>query len=145
MRIHDILSTKGFDVIHLAPEASVRELVALLAEHNLGAVVVSNDGRSVAGIVSERDVVRALAARGAPALQEPVTAIHTAQVRSVAPDAAIEDVERLMTEHRFRHVPVVEDGRLAGVVSIGDVVKNRIDELETERSSLEDYITGERT
>jgi CBS domain-containing protein len=77
-------------------------------------------------------------------LTEPVTAIYTAQVRSVAPDAAIEDVERLMTEHRFRHVPVVEGGTLHGVVSIGDVVKNRIDELVSERSNLEGYITGER-
>jgi CBS domain-containing protein len=89
-------------------------------------------------------VVRALAARGSAVLQEPVSAIHTTQVRSVAPDAAVEEVERLMTEHRFRHVPVLDGGTLVGVVSIGDVVKHRIDELEIERKSLEGYITGER-
>ena len=144
MRISDILRVKGNMVVTVRPGTNVTELVAVLAEHRIGAVVVSADGERVDGIVSERDVVRALAARGAAVLSEPVTAIHTAHVRSVAPDAPIEDVERLMTEHRFRHVPVVEGGRLSGVVSIGDVVKNRIDELETERSSLEGYITGER-
>lgn len=144
MRISDILRVKGNRVVTVRPGADVTELVTLLAEHKIGAVIVSSDGRKVEGIVSERDVVRALAARGASVLGEPVTAIHTVQVRSVEPDAAIEDVERLMTEHRFRHVPVVEAGRLTGLVSIGDVVKNRIDELVTERSSLEGYITGER-
>jgi CBS domain-containing protein len=144
MRISDILRVKGNRVVTVRPGADVTELLSVLAEHKIGAVIVSSDGERVEGIVSERDVVRALAARGAAALSEPVTNIHTTQVRSVAPDAAIEEVERLMTEHRFRHVPVVAGGRLAGVVSIGDVVKNRIDELETERSSLEGYITGER-
>jgi CBS domain-containing protein len=144
MRISDILRVKGNRVVTVRPGADVTELVSVLAEHRIGAVVVSSDGERVEGIVSERDIVRALAARGAAVLQEPVTAIHTAQVRSVALDAPIEDVERLMTEHRFRHVPVIDGGRLHGVVSIGDVVKNRIDELETERSSLEGYITGER-
>jgi CBS domain-containing protein len=144
MRISDILRVKGNKVVTVTPGTDVTQLLATLAEHKIGAVVVSADGAHVDGIVSERDVVRALAARGAPVLTEPVTAIYTAQVRSVAPDAAIEDVERLMTEHRFRHVPVVEGGTLHGVVSIGDVVKNRIDELVSERSNLEGYITGER-
>ncbi|WP_433383714.1 CBS domain-containing protein [Actinoplanes sp. CA-142083] len=128
----------------MTPDSDVTSLLALLAEHKIGAVVVSADGSRVDGIVSERDVVRALATRGAAVLAEPVSAIHTSQVRSVAPDAAVEEVERLMTEHRFRHVPVLEGGSLAGVVSIGDVVKHRIDELEIERKSLEGYITGER-
>ena len=96
------------------------------------------------GIVSERDIVRALARRGAAVLTEPVTAIHTSEVHTVEPDASLEEVERLMTERRFRHVPVVVDGVLHGTVSIGDVVKERIGELETERSSLAGYITGER-
>jgi CBS domain-containing protein len=144
MRISDILRVKGNQVVTVRPGADVAELVKLLAEHKIGAVVVSADGTRVEGIVSERDVVRALAARGAAVLAEPVTEIHTVQVRSVPPDASVEEVERLMTEHRFRHVPVVDSGRLAGVVSIGDVVKNRIDELQIERSSLEGYITGER-
>ncbi len=144
MRISDILRVKGNQVVTVRPGADVTELLTLLAEHKIGAVIVSADGSRVDGIVSERDVVRALATRGASVLGEPVSAIHTAQVRSVQPDASVEDVARLMTEHRFRHVPVVESGKLSGVVSIGDVVKNRIDELETERSNLEGYITGER-
>jgi len=144
MRISDILRVKGNRVVTVVPGAAVTELLSLLAEHGIGAVIVSADGRRVDGIVSERDVVRALARRGAAVLAEPVTAIYTERVRSVPPESSVEDVERLMTEHRFRHVPVVEDGTLRGVVSIGDVVKNRIDELETERMSLEGYITGDR-
>ncbi|BCJ46309.1 signal transduction protein [Actinoplanes ianthinogenes] len=145
MRISDILRVKGNSVVTVAPDMSVRGLVDALAKHRIGAVVVSRDGRAVEGIVSERDVVRALAAQGAAVLTEPVSTIQTTQVRTVSPEARLEDVERLMTEHRFRHVPVVVNGHLAGVVSIGDVVKNRIDELETERSTLADYITGDRT
>jgi CBS domain-containing protein len=144
MRISDILRVKGDEVVTVAPDADVRALLAVLAEHRIGAVVVSTDGRRVDGIASERDVVRAIALRGASVLDEPVTAIHTAEVRSVSREALVEDVERLMTERRFRHVPVVEDGVLHGVVSIGDVVKFRIDELESERRSLAGYITGER-
>ena len=144
MRISDILRVKGDRVVTVAPETTVERLLGILAEHSIGAVVVSRDGTSVEGIVSERDIVRALARRGAAVLTEPVTAIHTTEVRTVAPESALSDVERLMTERRFRHVPVVADGGLHGIVSIGDVVKNRIDELEAERSSLAGYITGER-
>ncbi|MFF5081805.1 CBS domain-containing protein [Actinoplanes sp. NPDC000266] len=145
MRISDILRVKGDRVVTVAPGTDVTELLTVLAEHKIGAAIVSPDGRAVEGIVSERDVVRALAARGAAVLAEPVATIATTQVRSVTRTALLEDVERLMTERRFRHVPVIEDGALHGVVSIGDVVKFRIDELETERSSLAEYITGERT
>jgi CBS domain-containing protein len=123
----------------------VGRLIAVLAEHRIGAVVVSREGSTVDGIVSERDIVRALAARGAAVLAEPVSAIHTVDVHTVAPDAELADVERVMTERRFRHVPVLVDGVLHGIVSIGDVVKKRIDELEDERSTLAGYITGERT
>ena len=144
MRISDVLRVKGDQVVTVTPDTDVKRLLAVLAEHRIGAVIVSQDGKRVDGIVSERDVVRALAARGAGVLGEPVSAIHTAQVHTVSPDASLEDVERLMTERRFRHVPVVVGGALHGVVSIGDVVKNRIDELEAERSSLAGYITGER-
>lgn len=145
MRISDILRVKGDQVVTVTPGASVEALLAVLAEKKIGAAVVSADGSGVDGIVSERDVVRALAERGAGVLGERVDAIHTARVHTVAPDASVEDVERLMTRHRFRHVPVTSGGRLAGVVSIGDVVKSRIDELELERTSLAGYITGERT
>ena len=144
MRISDILRIKGEQVVTVEPATDVARLLAVLAEHRIGAVIVSTDGRTVDGIVSERDVVRALATRGAAVLTDQVSSIQTTTVRTVAPDAALEDVERLMTEGRFRHVPVVVDGALHGVVSIGDVVKNRIDELESERASLSTYITGER-
>jgi CBS domain-containing protein len=145
MRISDILRGKGEQVVTVTPDTNVERLLAVLAEHKIGAAVVSREGSTVEGIVSERDVVRALAQRGPSVLGEPVTAIHTADVHTIAPDAALADVERLMTERRFRHVPVVADGRLRGIVSIGDVVKRRIDELETERTTLTEYITGSRT
>lgn len=144
MRIIDILRVKGEQVVSVTPESSVAELLGVLSEHRIGAAVVSRDGVVVDGIVSERDVVRALARIGAGVLGDPVGTIATAEVRTVAPDAQLEDVERLMTRWRFRHVPVVVDGALCGVVSIGDVVKNRIGELESERSTLTGYITGER-
>jgi CBS domain-containing protein len=144
MRINDVLRVKGGQVVTVSPETLVEGLLAVLAEHRIGAIVVSRDGRTVDGIVSERDIVRALAARGAGVLAEPVTAICTTDVFTTTPEAALEEVERLMTERRFRHVPVVVDGELRGIVSIGDVVKERIGELETERSSLAGYITGER-
>jgi CBS domain-containing protein len=144
VRISDILRTKGDRVVTVTPGTTVEQLVDVLAEHRIGAVVVSGTGTGVDGIVSERDVVRALAARGAAVLTETVDAILTADVRTIAPDAELAEVERLMTEHRFRHVPVVTGGALHGIVSIGDVVKNRIDELEAEKSELTGYITGDR-
>jgi CBS domain-containing protein len=144
MRISDVLRVKGEQVVTVTPDTEVGRLIAVLAEHRIGAVVVSREGTTVDGIVSERDIVRALAARGAAVLTEPVSAIHTAEVHTVAPDAELADVERVMTERRFRHVPVLVDGALHGIVSIGDVVKKRIDELEDERSTLAGYITGER-
>ena len=142
MRISDVLRVKGTHVVTVTPDTTVRRLLAVLAEHRIGAVVVSRDGTSVDGIASERDIVRALAERGAAVLSEPVTAIYTAEVRTVTLRTPIEEVMHMMTEHRVRHAPVVADGGLRGIVSIGDVVKNRIDDLETERNALTDYITG---
>jgi CBS domain-containing protein len=144
MRISDVLRTKTGQVVTVTPDATVERLLAVLAEHGIGAAVVSGDGSAVAGIVSERDIVRALADRGAGVLSEPVSAIHTTDVFTVEPEADLADIERVMTERRFRHVPVVTGGALQGIVSIGDVVKKRIDELEAERSELAGYITGER-
>ena len=142
MRIHDILSTKGFDVLHLAPDASVRELVALLAEHNLGAVVVSTDGRTVTGIVSERDVVRRLASHP-EVLDGPVAEIMSTDVRTCTADDTVETAMSLMTELRVRHLPVLDDRReLRGIVSIGDVVKSQISQLQFERDQLEGYVSG---
>jgi CBS domain-containing protein len=144
MRITDVLRGKGTQVVTITPDTTVRHLLAVLAEHGIGAVVVSQDGTSVAGIASERDIVRALAARGAAVMSEPVTAIYTAEVYTITPQTSLDDVMRMMTDHRIRHAPVVVDGQLRGIVSIGDVVKNRIDELETERTALSDYITSAR-
>jgi CBS domain-containing protein len=144
MRITDVLRVKGTEVVTVPHDIKVRQLLAVLAEHGIGAAVVSGNGISVDGIVSERDIVRAFAQRGAAVMSEPITAIYTADVYTVTPETSLEDVMRMMTEYRVRHAPVVVDGGLRGIVSIGDVVKNRIDELETERAALTDYITGTR-
>lgn len=144
MLISDVLRVKGTQVVTVTPDTKVRRLLTVLAEHQIGAVVVSGDGASVDGIASERDVVRALARRGAAVMSEAVTAIQTAEVRTVTPQTPLEEVMRMMTEHRVRHAPVMADGGLRGIVSIGDVVKSRIDELEAERTALNDYITGPR-
>jgi CBS domain-containing protein len=144
MRITDVLRGKGTQVVTVPPDTKVRALLDVLAEHRIGAVVVSADGTSVGGIVSERDIVRAFAKRGAAVMSEPVTEIYTADVHTITPDISLDEVLRMMTERRIRHAPVVVDGTLRGIVSIGDVVKNRIDELETERAHLTDYITGIR-
>ncbi len=142
MRIHEILSHKGFDVIHIGPDASVSDLVALLREHNLGAVVVSTDGRTIAGIVSERDVIRGLA-DGPEFLSAPLSSIMTAAVHTCTANESVESLMSAMTERRVRHVPVVNDqGQLKGIVSIGDVVKSTITQLQFERDQLEGYVSG---
>ncbi|NPD05747.1 CBS domain-containing protein [Nocardioides sp. zg-1308] len=140
MRIQDVIQGKGSQaVVTIRPDATVRELVALLAEHNVGALVVSEDGERVAGIVSERDVVRRLHEQDA-VLDATVSTIMTADVRTCAAQDGLTDLMQTMTEHRIRHVPVVADGRLTGIISIGDVVKNRIGELEFERDQLDSYV-----
>jgi CBS domain-containing protein len=141
MRIKDVLHTKGDDVITVTPDTTVRDLITLLAEHNIGAVVVSTDEEPVAGIVSERDIVRALV-EGVEVLDNPVSRIMTVEVRTVAPGDSVHELMKLMTEHRIRHVPVVVDGGLHGLVSIGDVVKSRIGELEFERDQLTSYVSN---
>lgn len=140
MRISDIIRTKGNTVVTVAPDMNVRALLSVLAEHHIGAVVVSADGDAIDGIISERDIVRALAARGAAVLSEYVQGIMTADVSTCGPDAHVDELAEAMTEGRFRHMPVVDDDRLTGLVSIGDVVKSRITELEVERDSLSSYI-----
>jgi len=142
MRIADVIRRKGDSVATIGPEQTVSELMARLAEHKVGALVVSSDGATVEGIVSERDVVRKLHELGPSVLGLPLREIMTTKVRTCTPEASVEDLMRVMTEHRFRHVPVVVDGRLAGIVSIGDVVKHRIDELQSERDQLTAYITS---
>ncbi len=141
MQLTTILSTKGSAVITIHPEASIAGLVAMLAEHSVGALVVSSDGSTISGIVSERDVVRALN-HGSAVLDAPVASIMTAQVHCAPPTASIDELMHLMTERRIRHVPITGDtGDLIGIVSIGDVVKSRLSELEDERAALMDYIT----
>jgi CBS domain-containing protein len=140
MRIADVLRSKGGAVVTINPDATVTELLAGLAEHNIGAmVVVGPDG--VKGIVSERDVVRQLHANGASTLELPVEKIMTSVVSTCAKSDTVDSLTLLMTEHRVRHVPVLEDGKLIGIVSIGDVVKTRMEELESEHEQLQSYIT----
>lgn len=142
MKISDILRRKGTDVVTAPPDATVRELIAALAEHGIGALVVV-DGDTVAGIVSERDVVRQLHQRGDTLLETEVAAIMTADVVTCTPDEDVDAIAATMTERRIRHMPVVEGkSGLAGLVSIGDVVKSRIQQLEQDRGQLEQYITG---
>ena len=142
MKIHDILQHKGSDVIVIAPQASVTELVTLLREHNLGAVVVSDDGSVVRGIVTERDVVRRLA-DGPDFMSGPVADIMTAVVHTCGADDSVESLMSTMTDHRIRHVPVLDEGQcLRGIVSIGDVVKSTITQLQFERDQLEGYVTS---
>ena len=141
MKISDVLRTKGSAVITVAPHETIASLLGVLAQHNIGAVVVSSDGVTVDGIVSERDVVRQLHASGTGLLDAPVSTIMTARVVTCSPDDELADVGALMTQNRFRHLPVVVDGRLAAIVSIGDIVKARMDQLSTERDLYEAYIT----
>ncbi len=140
MRIGDVLKAKpSHEVVTITPEAGVRDLVARLAEHNVGALIVSSDGVTLEGIVSERDVVRHLHSDGT-VVNNTVAAIMTTEVETCGQDTNVDDLMKIMTERRIRHVPVVEDGRVVGVISIGDVVKHRIDQLEFERDQLNSYV-----
>jgi CBS domain-containing protein len=141
MRISDVVRRKGDTVITVRSDETVERLLALLDDHGIGAAVVSDDGgQSVDGIVSERDVVRHLHTDGVGILSAPVSSIMTSEVQTCVMSTPIEELARTMTDHRVRHVPVVEAGRLKGIVSIGDVVKHRIDELQAERDQLVGYI-----
>ena len=141
MRISDVLRGKGAEVVTVTPDTTVRDFVAILVERRIGACVVSVDGQGVAGIVSERDVARGLHAHGPGVLDQPVSAIATLEVVTAEPGDLVDDLTAMMTQRRIRHVPVVVDARLVGLVSIGDAVKARMDELETERAALVDYIS----
>ena len=140
MRISDVIRLKGDQVVTVRSDATVQRLLEILEEHRIGAVVVSNDGSTVTGIVSERDVVRHLHNAGAGLLEQTVETIMTHEVHTCSPGDDIEDLARTMTDRRIRHIPVLVDGKLHAIVSIGDVVKSRIDELKTERDHLVDYI-----
>lgn len=140
MRIADVLRNKGAAVVTISLDATVAELLAGLAERNIGAmVVVGPDG--VVGIVSERDVVRELHTHGPSVLARPVAKIMTETVATCTKSDTVDYVSVLMTNHRVRHVPVLDGAKLAGIVSIGDVVKTRMEELEAEQRQLQSYIT----
>ncbi|NYJ02147.1 CBS domain-containing protein [Nocardioides thalensis] len=141
MRIADVLQAKAIkDVVTIAPDAGVKELIATLADHNIGALIVSADGTSLDGIVSERDVVRHLHHDGT-VINNTVGAIMTDVVKTCSPDDSLDEVMHVMTQGRFRHIPVCDaDDALVGIVSIGDLVKHKIDQLQFERDQLDSYV-----
>lgn len=140
MRISDVLKNKGTGVVTVRPDDTVAHLLKVLADHRIGAVVVSADGLGVEGIVSERDVVRHLHSLGTEVVDGPVEAIMTRDVVTCDPSVTVEELESSMTEHRIRHVPVVIDGQMTAIVSIGDIVKHHMDQLRHERDQLVGYI-----
>jgi CBS domain-containing protein len=141
MQLSTILAAKGDFVATITPDATVAQLASDLARHGVGALVVSADGRSIDGIASERDVVRAVATN-ISAMDAPISSIMTSRVFSAPPEAHVDELMHVMTDKRVRHIPVVdEDGALIGIVSIGDIVKTRLEELEGERAALMEYIT----
>jgi CBS domain-containing protein len=140
VKIDEVLKAKPEGgVITITPDAGVRELLAKLAEHNVGALIVSSDGETVEGIVSERDVVRHLHHDGT-VVNNTVGAIMTEVVETTAPESTLDELMEVMTRRRIRHVPVVKDGVLVGIVSIGDVVKHKMSQLEFERDQLDSYV-----
>lgn len=143
MLVRQILSSKpDMPVLTISPDASISDAAAILAEKRIGALIVSSDGNSVDGILSERDIVREIGERGSGCLVEKVSELMTSSVVGCAPGDTVPSVLEKMTDGRFRHMPVIEDGRMIGVVSIGDAVKARIDEVENENSALTEMIAG---
>jgi CBS domain-containing protein len=140
MTVSAILSTKGVNVATAQPHRTIAEIAKTLAEMRIGAILITGADGGLKGIISERDIVRAIAAKGGAALDDPASMHMTAKVVTCRRDDLIADVMEAMTKGRFRHMPVVEDGKLAGVISIGDVVKHRIAETVAESQSLRDYI-----
>lgn len=140
MIVKSIIDSKGRDVVTLEPSVSLDTAAKLLAERRIGAVVVLGAGEHVVGILSERDIVRAISERGAAAMQEQVAQVMTRKVATCTLDESIHSIMERMTTGKFRHLPVVEHGKLCGIISIGDVVKNRIVEMEQESDALKTYI-----
>jgi CBS domain-containing protein len=140
MKVQDILAVKGGDVIDIEPTADLLTAAKLLADRKIGAVVVRGAGGRLAGILSERDIVRAVAEQGARALDLPVGQAMTREVMTCGEDDSCAGIMERMTAGKFRHLPVLRDGRLVGLISIGDVVKQRVDEIERETEAMRDYI-----
>lgn len=142
MRINDIINAKGSSVITARSTDSVGHLISLLSENRIGAVVITDDEQSVTGVVGERDVVNALATHGASALDLSIGEVMGEDVDTCQPDDDVAQVAQTMTDHRKRHMPVMRDGHYVAIVSIGDIVKSRIDQLQAEREHLENYLHG---
>ena len=146
MKISEVIKKKGTDVVTIESAATVADMLRILDENGIGALVVSDDGgATVHGIASERDIVRALHQRGVEVLDKTVRSIMTSEVWTCTSEDELETLAVSMTEHRVRHLPVADKGALVAIVSIGDVVKNRLDELQAERNQLFDYVQGDRT
>src|SRR6185312_12024026 len=139
MTVRAILDPKGHDVQGVAPDAKLSAAVKILGERKIGAVLVMSQGR-IEGILSERDIVRVLGERGATVVDEPVSAVMTRKVVSCRESDTVSSLMEMMTLGKFRHLPVIEDGRVVGLISIGDVVKRRVQEYEAEQEALRDYI-----
>jgi CBS domain-containing protein len=140
MIVNRILSIKGRDVVTIEPNRTLGEAAKLLSERRIGALLVTDARWPVLGILSERDIVRAVSAHGAEALDKPISVFMTEKVVTCTTQTAITDVMEVMTQGKFRHIPVVENGSLLGIVSIGDVVKLRLEEIEAEAQAIRDYI-----
>lgn len=141
MLVKSILKGKGSDVVDIAPELTVLAATAVLCDHRIGAVLVRDAAKAIVGVLSERDIVRALANTGPEILKKKVSDLMTRQVVTCLPGDTVDHVMGLMTDKRIRHVPVLEGGKLLGIVSIGDVVKHKIAEAEMEAQALKKYIT----
>ena len=140
MKVKEILRGKGSDVVTIRPEAPVRELMDLLTKHGIGALVVVDDSKNICGIVTERDVLRRCMKAATPDLSTPVRAIMTADVIVGVPDDEVDYIMNVITENKIRHVPIVSGKNLVGIVSIGDMVKSMLTEMEFENRHLKDYI-----
>ncbi len=140
MNVEHILSEKGSDVVTIAPQAPLKEAARILSERRIGALVVSESHNPVLGILSERDIVRALSTKGTAGLNEPLSRYMTHKVVTCTTRTPINDLMETMTTGKFRHVPIVENGKLVGIVSIGDIVKFRVAEIESESRALREYI-----
>jgi CBS domain-containing protein len=140
MTVSIILAGKGREVVSIEPNASLASAVELLAEKRIGALLILGAGGRIAGILSERDIVRALAERGASALDEPVARTMTREVSACGESETVSAIMEQMTHGKFRHVPVVDQGKVVGIVSIGDVVKHRLNEMERDSEAMRDYI-----
>jgi CBS domain-containing protein len=140
--VETILRSKGRNVVTVSPQATISAAADTLRRHGIGALVVSRDGRSVEGILSERDIVHALAEHGPAVLDFEVARLMSPRVVTGTPSDTVAELMALMTGRRIRHIPIVEQGALAGIVSIGDVVKNRLDEVESEASSMREFIAS---